>query len=89
MNGLGGVFLVLTWFFIWKGTTPIFMVDLVALFSTNAGVGLAAVAGSWLDRQLPVEQRSSRWILWAAIAGALFINLMSAISAREVIQRYI
>ena len=89
MNVLGGVLLPLTWFFIWKGTTPIFMVDLVALFSTNIGVGLAAVAGIWLNRQLPAQLRCSRWILWAAIAGALFINFMAALSAREVIQRYI
>ena len=89
MNVFGGALLALTWFFIWKGTTPIFMVDLVALFSTNIGVGLAALAGIWLDRQLPAQLRCSRWILWAAIVGTVFINLMAALSAREVIERYI
>lgn len=43
----------------------------------------------WLDRQLPSQDRVSRWIWWATIAAAAVINLMSLIAVREVIGRYI
>ena len=89
MNLFGPVVLCLSWVFIWSGTTPIIMIDLVALFSTNIAVGLAAFAGVWLDRQLPSAQRTSPWILWGAIAGTALINFMAALSAREVIHKYL
>ena len=88
MNIFGGLMLGLTWVFIWTETTPIFMIDLVALFSTNIGVGLVCLAALWLDRQLPSQDRVSRWIWWATIAAAAVINLMSLIAAREVIGKY-
>lgn len=86
---IGPLLLVFCWFFIWTGTLPIIMMDLVALFSTNLGVGLTAAAGIWLDRQLPSEMRTSRWVLWAAVAAAALINFMSVLSAREVLGRYV
>ena len=89
MNIFGGLMLGLTWVFIWTETTPIFMIDLVALFSTNIGVGLVCLAALWLDRQLPSQDRVSPWIWWSTIAAAAVINLMSLISAREVIGKYI
>lgn len=89
INLFGTVVLLLCWFFIWSGTTPIVMIDLVALFSTNIAVGLTAFAGIWLDCQLPPKRRTARWILWAAVAGALIINFMAALSAREVLQKYL
>ena len=89
MNIFGGLMLGLTWVFIWTETTPIFMIDLVALFSTNIGVGLVCLAALWLDRQLPSQDRVSRWIWWPTIAAAAVINLMSLIAVREVIGRYI
>ena len=88
MNIFGGLMLGLTWVFIWTETTPIFMIDLVALFSTNIGVGLVCLAALWLDRQLPSQDRVSRWIWWATIAAAAVINLMSLIAVREVIGKY-
>ena len=89
MHIFGGLMLGLTWVFIWTETTPIFMIDLVALFSTNIGVGLVCLAALWLDRQLPSQDRVSQWIWWATIAAAAVINLMSLIAAREVIGKYI
>jgi Mn2+/Fe2+ NRAMP family transporter len=89
MHIFGALMLGLTWLFIWTGTTPIFMIDLVALFSTNIGVGLVCLAALWLDRQLPSRNRVSRWIWWATVAAAAVINLMSLISAREVIGKYV
>jgi hypothetical protein len=65
------------------------MIDLVALFSTNIGVGLVCLAALWLDRQLSPEDRVSRWIWWATIGAAAVINLMSLIAAREVIGKYV
>ena len=85
----GGIILVLTWLLIWTGTTPIIMIDLVALFSTNLGVGLVCVAAVWLDRQLPPERRSSRLIWWATVLSAVVINLMAILSAREVLDKYL
>lgn len=79
----------LTWFFIWTETTPIFMIDIVALFSTNIGVGIVCIAALWLDHQLPPERRASLWIWWATVASALVINFMSLVSAREVIGKYL
>ena len=79
----------LTWLFIWTETTPIFMINLVALFSTNIGVGIVCVAALWLDRQLPVERQASPWIWWATVVSALVINFMSLVSAREVIGKYL
>ena len=79
----------LTWLFIWTETTPIFMIDLVALFSTNIGVGIVCVAALWLDRQLPPERRASLWIWWATVVSAVVINFMSLVSAREVIGKYL
>jgi Mn2+/Fe2+ NRAMP family transporter len=81
--------LSLTWLFIWTETTPIFMIDLVALFSTNIGVGIVCVAALWLDRQLPPERRASRWVWWATVVAAVVINFMSLVSAREVIGKYL
>ena len=79
----------LTWLFIWTETTPIFMIDLVALFSTNIGVGIVCVAALWLDRQLPPERRASLWIWWGTVVSAVVINFMSLVSAREVIGKYL
>lgn len=79
----------LTWLFIWTETTPIFMIDIVALFSTNIGVGIVCIAALWLDHQLPPERRASLWIWWATVASALVINFMSLVSAREVIGKYL
>lgn len=89
MNVFGVAVLIPVWIFIWTGTRPMLMIDLVALFSTNIGVGLVAMAGIWLDRQLPPERRTSPWIFRAAVAAALIINFMALLSAREVVQRYI
>lgn len=89
MHVFGGIMLGLTWVFIWTETTPIFMIDLVALFSTNIGVGLVCLAALWLDRQLPAHNRVSRWIWWATVGAAAVINLMSLISARGVIGKYV
>ncbi len=89
MTVFGGIILVLTWLLIWTGTTPIVMIDLVALFSTNLGVGLVCVAAIWLDRQLPPERRSSRLIWWATVLSAVVINLMALLSAREVLGKYL
>lgn len=88
MRVFGVTMLVLTWLLIWTGTTPIFMIDLVALFSTNIGVGLVSVAAFWLDRQLPPDRRTSRWMWWAIVLAAAVINLMALVSAREVIGKY-
>jgi Mn2+/Fe2+ NRAMP family transporter len=89
MKVFAGTMLGLTWLFIWTETTPIFMIDLVALFSTNIGVGIVCVAALWLDRQLPPERRASLWIWWATIVSAVVINFMSLVSAREVIGKYL
>ncbi|MEE8162292.1 MAG: Nramp family divalent metal transporter [Acidobacteriota bacterium] len=89
MTVFGVIMLVLTWLLIWTGTTPIIMIDLVALFSTNLGVGLVCVAAVWLDRQLPPERRSSRLIWWATVLSAVVINLMAFLSAREVLGKYL
>jgi hypothetical protein len=80
--------LVLSGFFIWSGTTPIIMVDMVALFSTNVGVGLTCIAAIWLNRQLPPGKRVPAWLSGAAVAGAAVTNVMALISAREVLLRY-
>lgn len=85
----GVVMLPLTAIFIWTETTPIVMIDLVALFSTNIGVGLTCVAALWLDRQLAPEKRVSRWLYWPAVAAAVVINVMSLISAGAVIEKYL
>jgi hypothetical protein len=79
----------LCWVFIWTETTPIFMVDLVALFSTNIGVALVCVAAIWLDRQLPAAQRSPVWLRVMALASAVVISLMALLSAREVLGGYL
>jgi Mn2+/Fe2+ NRAMP family transporter len=79
----------LTWLFIWTETTPIFMIDLVALFSTNIGVGIVCVAALWLDHQLPPERRASLWVWWATVVSAGVISFMSLVSAREVIGKYL
>ena len=89
MNCFGGLMLLLTWTLVWSGTTPIFMIDLVALFSTNIGVGLACWAGLWLDTTLPAELRLSRWMRVAAAAAAIVISLMSLLSAQQVLGRYL
>lgn len=89
MTIFGLVMLVATWFLIWVGTTPIIMIDLVALFSTNLGVGLVCVAAVWLDWQLPTEKRSSRLLWWATVLSAIIINLMAILSAREVLDKYL
>ena len=89
MTVFGLVMLVVTWFLIWVGTTPIIMIDIVALFSTNLGVGLVCVAAVWLDRQLPAERRSSRPLWWATLLSAIVINLMAMLSAREVLDKYL
>ncbi len=65
------------------------MIDLVALFSTNIGVGLVCIAAIWLDRQLPKGHQVSTAVLWATVASAVVINLMALISAREVLARYL
>jgi len=88
MTVFGLVMLVVTWFLIWVGTTPIILIDLVALFSTNLGVGLVCVAAVWLDWQLPTERRSSRLLWWATVLSAIIINLMTILSAREVLGKY-
>ena len=80
--------LVLSGFFIWSGTTPIIMVDMVALFSVNLGVGLTCIAAIWLNRQLPPDKRVPAWLSAAAVAGAAVTNVMALISAREVLLRY-
>ena len=87
-NIYGISILVLSGFFIWSGTTPIIMVDMVALFSTNVGVGLVCIAAIWLNRQLPAAKRVSPWLSGAAVAGAAVTNVMALISAREVLLRY-
>ena len=87
-NVYGISILVLSGFFIWSGTTPIIMVDMVALFSTNVGVGLTCIAAIWLNRQLPPEKRVPSWLSGAAVAGAAVTNVMALISAREVVLRY-
>ena len=79
----------LTWLFIWTETTPIFMIDLVALFSTNIGVGIVCVAALWLDHQLPPERRASIWVWWATVVSAGVVSFMSLVSAREVIGKYL
>ena len=89
MKVFGFTLLVLTWIFIWTETTPIVMIDLVALFSTNIGVGLACIAAVWLDGQLPPEQRTAKPVRWAGIAAAAVISLMAAISAWAVMMRYL
>ena len=89
MNIFGVVMLGLTWWLIWTETTPIFMIDLVALFSTNIGVGLVCLAALWLDYQLPPQHRVSGWIWWATMLSAAVINFMSLVSAREVIGKYL
>lgn len=89
MTIFGLVMLVVTWLLIWVGTTPIIMIDLVALFSTNLGVGLVCVAAVWLDWQLPTEKRSSRLLWWATVLSAIIINLMAILSAREVLDKYL
>ena len=89
MTVFGLVMLVVTWFLIWVGTTPIILIDLVALFSTNLGVGLVCVAAVWLDWQLPTERRSSRLLWWATVLSAIIINLMTILSAREVLGKYL
>ena len=89
MTVFGLVMLVVTWVLIWVGTTPIILIDLVALFSTNLGVGLVCVAAVWLDWQLPTERRSSRLLWWATVLSAIIINLMTILSAREVLGKYL
>lgn len=89
MNVFGVVTLPLCWYLIWRGTTPVVMIDLVALFSTNVSVGLACWAGVWLDRRLPRQRRAPAWLWWAAVAAAVVITFMSALSAREVLGKYI
>ena len=89
MNWFGGLMLLLTWTLVWSGTTPIFMIDLVALFSTNTGVGLACWAGLWFDTTLPAEMRLSRWMRKAAAASAIAISLMSLLSAQQVLGKYL
>jgi Mn2+/Fe2+ NRAMP family transporter len=89
MMVFGAAMFVLTWMLIWTGTTPIIMIDLVALFSTNIGVGLVCGAAVWLDRQLPADRRSSRLIWWATLLSALVINLMALLSVREVVGKYL
>ncbi len=89
MNIFGALMLGFTWLFIWTETTPIFMIDLVALFSTNIGVGIVCLSALWLDRQLPTQYRVSRWVWWATIAAAAVINLMALVSAREVLGKYL
>ncbi len=89
MKVFGFTLLVLTWVFIWTETTPIVMIDLVALFSTNIGVGLTCIAAVWLDGQLPPELRTGRPIRWAGIAAAAVISCMAVISAWAVVMRYL
>lgn len=89
MRWFAVIVLALSWTFIWTGTTPIVMVDLVALFSTNLGVGLVAAAALWLDGQLPADQRAPRWLWWTALAAAAVINAMALLSAREVVAGYL
>ncbi len=89
MKALGFTLMVLTWVFIWTETTPIVMIDLVALFSTNIGVGLTCIAAVWLDGQLPRELRTARPIRWAGIAAAAIISCMAALSAWAVVMRYL
>ena len=89
MKVFGFSLLVLTWLFIWTETTPIVMIDLVALFSTNIGVGLTCIAAVWLDGQLPPEQRTAKPVRWAGIAAAAVISFMAAASAWAVVVRYL
>jgi len=89
MKVFGFTLLLLTWVFIWTETTPIVMIDLVALFSTNIGVGLTCIAAVWLDGQLPPEQRTAKPVRWAGIAAAAVISFMAAVSAWAVVMRYL
>ncbi|MGI8782565.1 MAG: Nramp family divalent metal transporter [Acidobacteriota bacterium] len=89
MNVFGLTMLALTWLLIWTETTPIILIDLVALFSTNIGVGLTCFAAVWLDGQLPPERRVARPVWWATLLSAAVIAAMSLISAREVVGRYL
>ena len=89
MRVFGFSLLGLTWVFIWTETTPIVMIDLVALFSTNIGVGLTCVAAIWLDAQLPPEARAARPLRWAGFAAASIIITMALISAWAVVMRYL
>ena len=89
MKIFGGAIVTLSWLLIWSESTPIIMIDIVALFSTNIGVGLVCLAAIWLDCQLEPDRRSSRFIWWATVLSAVVINLVAVISAREVIEKYL
>lgn len=89
MNVFGLTMLALSWLLIWTETTPIILIDLVALFSTNIGVGLTCFAAVWLDGQLPPERRVARPVWWATLLSAAVIATMSLVSAREVVGRYL
>ena len=89
MKTFGVAMLALTWPLIWTGATPMIMIDMVALFSTNVGVGLVCLAAVWLDRQLDPDLRSSRVIWWATVLSAVVVSLVATVSAHEVIGRYL
>lgn len=80
MKWFAWIMMPLIWLLIVTGFKPIFLMDLVALFSTNLGVGLVCIGALWLDRQLPLEQRAARWLWWATLAAALLINAAAAVS---------
>ena len=84
----GPVMLFLTWVFIWTEARPMIMIDLVALFSTNIGVGLVCLSAVWLDQQLDPHDRCSSIVRWATVLSSIAVNLMAMVSAREVIRNY-
>ena len=83
------IMLPLIWVLVWTETRPIFMMDIVALFSTNLGVGLVCVGALWLDRQLPAERRAAAWVWWSTLVGAVVVNAAAAVSVWEKLGSYV
>jgi hypothetical protein len=81
MRALGLYLAATSVLLLWFRVQPQAMMDFVALFSTNLGVGLAFVAALWLDRRLPPPLRAPRLLFAAGIASFLLVLAAAAVSA--------
>lgn len=85
MRGLGVYLALCSIPLLWFRIQPQAMMDFVALFSTNLGVGLAFLAALWLDRRLPRELRASPLLFGAGVASFLVVLAATAVSAHSLL----
>jgi Mn2+/Fe2+ NRAMP family transporter len=76
--------LVATLALVWSDVQFATMTAIVSFLATNAGVAVAMLAALYLNFQLPRRYRTRWWLLLAAIASAVILVAVTAISGWEL-----